>query len=175
MRFGIIHCLKCHRALGFELRFRKTTCPYCNTRFSIDRGIIKFKTDSEKDLGQMISKLNKDFELSHGLEDKYTFELDSGNTLESNEDSKPQFVYEQLDPIKRIAIKFKNEPESLDLVRMLALNLGTELGEFTLEVFQDLLNECNIDIAKAEKYLDKFKELTIIYEPRTGIYKVVED
>jgi hypothetical protein len=123
----------------------------------------------------MISKLNKDFELSHSIEEKYNFGIDSKDTEGSNEDSKPPTIYEQLDPIKRIGMKFKNEPESLDLVQKLALNLGTELGEFSLENFKDLLNECGIEIKRTDEYLDKLKELTIIYEPRSGVFRLVEE
>jgi hypothetical protein len=123
----------------------------------------------------MISKLNKDFELSHSVEEMYSFGFGSEDIDESKQDSEPAAVYEQLDPIKRIGIKYKNEPESLELVRKLALNLGTELGEFSLEAFQELLIECSIDIEKADEYLLKLKELTILYEPRSGIYKLVEE
>jgi hypothetical protein len=123
----------------------------------------------------MISKLNKDLELSHSDEEKYSFGLKPVDAEGSDDGSKPTTVYEQLDPIKRIAIKFKNKSDSLDLVRMLVINLGTELGEFSIDDFQRLLTECEIDKDKVDEYLDKLKELTIIYEPKPGIFRLVEE
>lgn len=194
MKFGVVFCRKCHRAIGLELRHKSTTCPFCNMKLKIILSDIRYSTASEKDLAIKISKINQQLEEHPGDTafkpgvvkseweiDGLDKELEISNGNEKNKkqdiDQKQveRSVYENLDPIKRIAIKFKNESESISLIKDLMLALSHELGEVTLEDFQKLLIECNIEENKVEDYIEKLKNLGIIYEPKAGIYKLIEE
>ena len=180
-------CKKCHRALGVNLRFKTTTCPYCNMKTKITPGELRFKTDSEKELSEIISKINHQLQATdeHASTISYpdfgTVVIGSGDQIEGPEASKiEKSVYEQLDPFKRIAIKFRNGKHRLDSTEFLIMiveELGKELGEFTSEDFKELLNafEIDIEIEKSDKYLDKLKNLNVIYEPRGGRYRLMNE
>ncbi len=204
MNLGIIICRNCHRALGFELRFKSTKCPYCTTKNKINPKEIKYTTDSEIDLVEKISRINTDLK----QEQRNTFEGDlivefAANFQESGKNrtnetanlgtlkkepktthttkikkiskmKKAQDIYEHLEPQKRIALKFKGRPETLDVIKDLALNLGRELGEFSEKEFSELLLECKFDVNKSWEYLEKLRNLGLLYEPKLGLYKIIE-
>jgi hypothetical protein len=193
MKFGIIICRHCHRALGMELRFKSTSCPYCNAKLKVNPADFKYKSSSEKDLADKISKINEKCEINKSVsnndeEDIGSFNVHSFRTKDLNDEqitkaapnqSSPEKkgnreVYEKLDPIKRIAIKYKNERESIQLIKNLVQTLGQELGEFRFEDFKELLIECSMDTAKAEKYLEELKNSGYIYEPAPGTFKTIE-
>ncbi len=179
MRFGIILCKICRRALGVDLRFKSTTCPFCNKKIKFSMVDIKYKTDSEKDLALRISKVNVQIveEVEFNIDAKTENQKRSIKDWSSKRDVEkvePQ-IYENLDPFKRIALKYKNQNQSMLLAEKLIIALGQELGEITLENFQRLLIECNIDQNKAYEYLEQLKNHGIIFEPKVGVYKVIGD
>ena len=126
MKFGIIQCRKCHRAFGINLRFKSTSCPFCNLKLKIVADNIKFKSASEKDLAEIISRINnqiQQLDTDVKLQDTHTYNFDKfnldlrkyGKDYEDKDiDSK---VYEHLDPFERIALKYKSEPESIQLLK----------------------------------------------------------
>lgn len=184
MKFGVISCQKCHRALGINLRFKNTTCPYCNFKMAILPDNIQYKTNSEHDLASIISKINQQlFEQTDEIErnkPKKTLNfdnLDLGNLTSDFKDGRDsnETVYEQLDPYKRIQIKYKDEKVSISLLEKVIIDLGRELGEFTVQDFKELIHVFAFNEDKIDEYLDQLKNLNIIYEPRPGKYKIIED
>ena len=59
MKFGVIVCNKCHHAVGINLQFKSTTCPFCNLKLSIIPEKIQHQSNSEAELAKMISKINE--------------------------------------------------------------------------------------------------------------------
>jgi hypothetical protein len=178
MKFGIILCKRCNRALGVNLRFKSTKCPFCNRKVKFFKDNIEYSTDSEKDLALKISKINEQIfeEVEVDLDLKTKNQKGTLRNLSSEVAAKkaePQ-IYENLDPFKRIALKYKDENESILLIEKLIKALGQELGEITLENFQKLLTECNLNQDKVIEYLDQMKTQGIIFEPKIGIYKLIE-
>jgi hypothetical protein len=203
MKFGIILCRFCQRALGVQLRFKNTTCPYCGARIKLEPRFIKYSTESESELAEKISKINKQIDLNRkyrstkvkdeslsGVDDlneksKLAFGTEFTDSLSEDEGKdrtvivngqidKKQ-VHEELDPIKRIGFKFKNEKESITLMKTLVTNLYMELGEFSLTDLRRLFLECGIDDSKVEPYLEQLKNMNVIYEPKPGRFRIIED
>ena len=178
MKFGIILCKKCHHALGIDLRFKSTTCAFCNKKIKFLKDDIKYTTDSEKDLVIKISNFNRqigeevEFNIKVEYVDQKTTSKDRSSEID-NEIVKPQ-TFEDLDPFKRIALKYKNENESILLIEKLIKALCQELDEITLDDFQKLLMECSLSQDKAVEYLDQLKGHGIVFEPKIGIYKLIE-
>ena len=183
MKFGMIQCKKCRHALGIDLRFKSTKCPFCNLKLSITPQDIKYQSMSEKEVSVVISKFNRQLEVDK-IKDAKTKHNTQNDWLEipklgagvyggdgGDDDVK---VYEDLDPFKRIAMKYKNETESPQLLKKLVIDLGRELGEFTGDDLRKLLGACAFNIDKTDQYLEQLKNMGIIYEPKMGRYKMVE-
>ena len=193
MRFGIIQCNKCRRAIGIELRFKSTTCPFCTQKLSIKPDSIKHRTASENELAQIISNLNRELDLQNTDSDParssgsgsgsggFDFDVDNfgvrvkGAGAEVDMKHETSEVYEQLDPFKRIAIKYKNEPESIQLLEKLVITLGRELGEFTGGDLRKLLEACELNMDKTDEWLEQLKTLAVIFEPRSGHYRIIDE
>ena len=186
MKFGVIVCNKCHHAVGINLQFKSTTCPFCNLKLSIIPEKIQHQSNSEAELAKMISKINEHLlaqNNQNGDGGKYqlqSFKLDiqksegkSHSRSTKNETSHE--VYEQLNPYKRIALKYKSETESIPAIRKIIIELGLELGEFTRDDFIELLQVCDFSADKADEYLEQLKSLDIIFEPRPGKFRLIDD
>ena len=182
MKFGVLLCNKCHLAMGVSLQSKTHSCPHCNTKLKVMPDRIKYKRKSEKDLTAIISKLNQEFQsrqegrFNSQNPDFGTTIIDpkhSGSNESEKDDSKS--VYEHLDPFKRIAMKYKPPKNSIDFLTNIVTELCHELGEFTAEEFQQLLHACTLSVTKYDEYLEKLKDLDIIYEPRPGRFKLIEN
>ena len=186
MKFGVIVCNKCHHAVGINLQFKSTTCPFCNLKLSIIPEKVQHQSNSEVELAKMISKINEHLlaqnnkNIEDGSYQLQSFELDNFNSDGPNQDkstkngSAPE-VYEQLNPYKRIALKYKSETESITAIRKIIMELGLELGEFTRDDFKELLLACDFSTEKADEYLEQLKSLDIIFEPRPEKYRLIDD
>jgi len=187
MTFGVLICRKCHRATGVDLRYKTTTCPYCNAKTKLNPGELKYKVDSEKELADIISKINRQLQDTIDTTSNKSYpdigeiilmpEEKERNSTGSKNDAE---IYEQLDPYKRIAMKLnkgRNKKDSIEFLVILIKELGKELGVFTTEDFRKLLDtfKLQIDEDKLNKYLAQLKDLDIIYEPRPGNYKLMEE
>jgi hypothetical protein len=181
MKFGVMVCFHCHRALGANLQFKSVTCPYCHKKLKLKPAQIKFKCNSEIELTSIISKVNS--ELQDNSETKSTLDYpDFGEVIidekeiynSKNSNKTKQKIYENLEPYKRIALKYKIKKESIEFITTLALDLGREMGKFSYEDFRKLIYECGFDEKKTDEYLEKLKNLNIIYEPELGYYKLIE-
>jgi len=185
MKFGIIQCRKCNRAFGINLRFKSTSCPFCNLKLKIVQENIKYKSTSEKDLAEIISKINKKIQQAEADDKRLcttsSYDFDKFN-LSSNKSVKgidnkenDTKVYEQLDPYERIALKYKSETESIQLLKKIIIDLGHELGQFSISDIKELFKACAFDENKIDDYIEQLKNLNLIYEPRTGNYRLIED
>ncbi len=186
MKFGMIQCKKCRHALGIDLRFKSTKCPFCDLKLSVTPPDIKYQSMSEKEVSVVISKFNRQLEADKGKDAKTKHntkndwleipETGAGGDGNGDGDAGDDDVkvYEDLDPFKRIAIKYKNETESPQLLKKLVTDLGRELGEFTGDDLQKLLSACAFNIDKTDQYLEQLKNMGIIYEPKMGRYKMIE-
>lgn len=190
MKFGIIQCSKCNHASGFELRFKSVKCPYCGSQFKIKPGGVKYKFSTEKELTDTISKLNENIELKrqknseqkeykyHDFsEKKYSFDLNKSGICRGKNSENPiekDKIYEGFDPFKRIAIKYKNQPKSIQLIEALVIDLFHELGDFSANNFKELLDLCGLNIDNSDTYLETMKKMNVIYEPKQGRYRLLE-
>jgi nucleoid DNA-binding protein len=182
--FGVIICRKCHHAIGINIQFKTTTCPYCTTKIKISRKDIKLTRHSERDLVVIISKFNE--ELQNKLAQKTPIEfpdfgtivLDTDAQLKDPAKTRNQEFYEGLDPFKRIAMKLKpniNRKNSIEFLVKMAKELDSELGEFTDSDFEKLVMECDLEPDKYQEFIEQLKNHNIIYEPSRGKYRLIEE
>ena len=182
MKFGVIVCHSCHRAFGVNLQYKTTSCPYCGKNLKLNPKSIKHQSNSEKDLKNIISTINQELGITSGsnqdspVSDFGSELLKSSNTeqdIEHPQDKKP--VYEKLDPYQRIAMKHKEKKDSIEFIIELTKDLALELGEFHTHEFREILSACNLDVDKADDYLEQLKNSNIIYEPKLGVFKILND
>jgi predicted transcriptional regulator len=182
MKFGVIVCHSCQRASGVNLQYKTTSCPYCGKNLKLNPKRIKHQSNSEKDLKNIISTINKELGFTQGPNQgspvsDFGIELlkmsDSEQDIDHTQDKKP--VYEKLDPYQRIAMKHKEKKNSIEFIVELTKDLALELGEFHTHDFRQILSACNLDVNKADEYLEQLKNSNIIYEPRLGVFKILND
>jgi DNA replicative helicase MCM subunit Mcm2 (Cdc46/Mcm family) len=186
--FGVVICDKCHRGVGVNLRYKTTKCPYCNYKLELNPKKIKFKCDSERELSTLISKVNQELQsqIKPNGSSKYTDFGDSllnlsgsGDGTGVGEEKAKDKIYENLDPYKRIAMKFREslrdekQKGTFNLIIQLVQKLGSELGEFGTDDFITLLKACGLDESDVDEHLEKLKETDVIFEPRHGVYKLL--
>jgi len=180
-KFGVMVCFNCHRTFGANLQFKTVTCPYCQKKLKLKPAQIKFKCNSEIELASIISKINSELQVSNetkstsGYPDFGDVIIDEKGTNKSKNSKKIKHkIYENLEPYKRIALKYKTKKASIEYIATLALDLGHEIGKFSKEDFRKLISECGLNEIKTDEYLEKLKNLNIIYEPEPGYYKLIE-
>jgi len=181
-KFGVMVCFNCHLAFGANLQFKTVTCPYCNKKLKLKSAQIKFKCNSEIELASIISKVNKELQDNDetksilGYPDFGDGIIEEKETNNSKNSKKTKHrIYENLEPYKRIALKYKIKKASIEFIATLALDLGHEIGKFSEEDFRKLISECGLNEIKTDEYLEKLKNLNIIYEPEPGYYKLIEE
>ncbi len=179
MKFGVILCKKCHRAFGINLQFKSITCPFCDKKSKIIPEQVKYKCNSEHELKEIITKINQELQTRNVRVDEKNYpdfgKIILGDELGNGFNESEKEVYEQLDPYTRIAMKFKKPKDTLESLIKLVTELYRELGEFSYEDFEKLLTECKLDETRSDEYLSKLKTLNIIYEPREGRYKLIDE
>ena len=62
MRYGIVVCPKCKNAKLVDLSYKTSRCIRCGKLLALDKIKITYKSDSEKDLRQVIGLINAQME-----------------------------------------------------------------------------------------------------------------
>lgn len=182
MKFGVIVCQSCQHASGVNLKYKTTNCPYCGKKFKLNPKKIKHQSNSEKDLIDIISTINRELGTTRGPNHGSSVS-DFGSELLKSSDSEHDIkdtiekepVYEKMDPYQRIAMKHKEKKDSIDFIIEITKDLALELGEFHTDDFRKVLYACNLNVNKVDEYLEQLRNNNIIYEPKLGIFKILND
>ena len=181
MKFGVIQCITCGKAFGIALRFKTTTCPYCYKILKIKQNTIKFQSNSEADLTDIIGDINnKVLTAAAGTKPDESLRFvnaASGQTEVSRPavatpDQKPD---RDPDNIEQLVLRYKDQKESLPVIQKLVEDLGQIMDEFSIDDLESLLRYCSFNYDKVEEYIEQLKNLNVIYEPRAGRYKLLDD
>jgi len=175
MKFGVVVCPACNRAVGINLGVKSTKCRRCNCSFNPKSRKILFETDSERELAKAVGQTN--LKIQNGTEEYQNLLQDL--EVEDEQTALEQdglFVYdESIDVYKRIAMKVKKIQNLQDKLVGLATGLNKQFNEFSVDDFGTCIEHLGLNPEDAEKYIGQLVSNGIIYEPRVGYYRILKD
>ncbi len=149
-RYGVVVCTKCGNAKGVDLGTKTTKCPHCRRRLIINKLTVFYRSDSQKNIAQVVGELNakiRDAEMpdkKSNPPDAYTLAL-----KESRSGS--------------------NERERLIIIGRV---LSRELGSFDKKDLEIIISRRGT--GEIEEIIDVLKKSDLFYEPKPGTFKAVE-
>jgi hypothetical protein len=170
MRFGVVLCPSCRTAKGIVLKAKTATCPKCQRKWSLKNTNIVHKVDSESNLASVVGEYN--MKLNDGEE---IFLEDLRTSRKKKADAKQKFLEPQV-LYDEIAGRMKDVRGKFEKLTIAAKELSLALGEFSQEEFAEVLKRAGYGTEKDhEKYLLWSLENDVIYEPKMGRYRYMED
>ncbi len=135
----------------------------------LKKTLILSKADNEKELTSMVMQYNTRLK---GGEEVYAQDL----SIVMNERSTSTRNAKMLDIHSLVAKKLINIRSRDEKIVAAAQELGRLLGEFTEEDLKEVLKRTGLKGDKVlEKYINKLIENNVIYEPRRGEYRCLEN
>ncbi|UCE90728.1 MAG: DUF1922 domain-containing protein [Methanobacteriota archaeon] len=150
MKYGLVICPSCGRARGVETS-RKTTSCSCGRRVKLRRSMIKFETDSPKELAEMVGQANE--------------QLSSGKKFRRRK------AKESEDPFVRVARACMTLKDPVQRGEAIARGLTDELGEFGLDELRRVLAVLGSN--DPEDLVRRLTEANMVYEVGGGRYRAV--
>ncbi len=169
MKFGVIQCSRCKRAVGVRLGAKTATCPQCGKKMVLKKVKILNRVNSEKELAKAVMRLNIRFKDGEEIveQDIRIIEGNRKQKYTSKCGSLPD-VYEEIGG--RVS-RAKGEGRVVAAAR----ELCRLLGEFTENDLREVLKRTGLgDGQVCENYINKLIENGIIYEPKRGVYRCLE-
>ncbi len=169
MKFGVVQCPRCKTAKGIRLKTKSAKCLNCGKRMDLKNALILSKVDNEKELASAVMKYNTKLK---GGEDVYAKDLSIVNNGRSTSTSKTKM----LDIHALVAKKLTNIRSRDEKVVAAAQELCRVLGEFTEQDLSEVLKRIGLKGDNLlEKSINKLMENNVIYEPRRGEYRCLEN
>ena len=161
MKFGVVVCPNCNRAVGINLNVKSTKCRRCNQGLNPKSRKVLFETNSERELAQAVGQAN--LKIQNGA-DEYQdllkdLELEDEHTIFEQDGL---YVYDQ----------------SVDIYKQLigsASDLSKQFTDFSIDDFGKVLECLGLNPEDSEKYIAQLVSNGIIYEPRIGFYRILKD
>lgn len=175
MKFGVVVCPNCNRAVGINQNVKSTKCRRCNHSFNPKSRKVLYETNSERELAQAVGQAN--LKIQNGA-DEY-LDLLKGLELEDEQTIFEQdglYVYDQsVDIYKRIAMKVKKLENLQEQLIGSASDLSKQFTEFSIDDFGKVMECLGLNPEDSEKYIAQLVSNGIIYEPRIGFYRILKD
>ena len=170
MRFGVILCPQCKTARGIMLGSKTTSCVKCGKKINLKKARLLVKVRTESDLAHAVGEIN--MKLSNGQE-VYQMDLkileDEKETIGSQA-KEPKNIYDT------IAERLSEVPGRDNRIKAAAKEIYSKIGEFTEKDFLEVLKRTGFkEEDELRNYLRRLLENDIIYEPKNGIYRCVEE
>ncbi|MCK5560649.1 MAG: hypothetical protein KAJ51_08655 [Thermoplasmata archaeon] len=177
MKFGVVVCQNCNWAVGVNLNSKSTKCRRCNHPLNLKSRKILYETNSEQDLVKAVGQTN--VKLQKG-EAEYqdllkSLEMDEEDAVVERDGL---FAFDESqfpDPYSKIAHKLKSLDNFQTKLVTLANELCKEFNEFSIEDFNTVLELIGLKPEDSEKYIAQLISNSIIYEPRVGYYRILND
>ncbi len=175
MKFGVVVCPNCNRAVGINLNVKSTKCRRCNQGLNPKSRKVLFETNSERELAQAVGQAN--LKIQNGA-DEYQdllkdLELEDEHTIFEQDGL---YVYDQsVDIYKRIAMKVKKLENLQEQLIGSASDLSKQFTDFSIDDFGKVLECLGLNPEDSEKYIAQLVSNGIIYEPRIGFYRILKD
>lgn len=150
--FGVIVCPKCHKVKGVDLSVERSKCTRCGFSIDVGKAKVYYKTERRGELSEAVRQKEK--EIVTRFEDGElvrTFDVDVKEELKKEEKASP--------PV--------NTEEGL---RQVVKDISDEKGEFSIN---QLKKELGLGEEELEDMVEKMLRSGLIYEPRTGKYRVI--
>ncbi len=168
MSFGVVLCPRCGVARGVKLESKTASCPNCGTRMKLKGSRILATLDNEKEVAQAVREINTKL---RGGEEIYANDL---KILEKKRkgsyNGKSPNLYDEVAG-KLVKIKGKDKK-----IVACARQLCSIQVEFTEDDFIEVLKRTGLDKGEeCEKYLKDLIADDVIYQPRNGVYRCLED
>lgn len=163
MKFGVVVCPRCKKALGIDLSCKTTTCPRCGKRFKHKDLRVFYRTSSEQELQQAIGQINAqldgklaEFRSSFRQHDQDKYETE--NTMEVR---------------ASIASRVKHVSGWHDKVEFVAQELDKVKSVFTVEDVKAVFEQAGLNTEKIESALQDLVDEAVVYEPQPGEFRIV--
>ena len=170
MKFGIVLCSRCNKARGVRLIAKSATCTQCGKRIDVKKAKILTRLDSEKEVAAAVRNYNTELE---GGTEIYARDIRAVEkkeaTMEPTRVEKSRDVYTEV--IKKLVLITARDEKILAAVK----ELCRYQGEFTRNDLSEVLKRIGIkgdDVS--ERYIDKFIENNMIYQPKNGLYRCLD-
>jgi hypothetical protein len=170
MRFGVILCPQCKTARGIMLGSKTTSCVKCGKKINLKKARLLVKVRTESDLAEAVGKIN--MKLGNGEEDYQTDlkMLKDEKEIKRSQAEEPKNIYD------RIAARLSEVPGRDNRIKASAKEIYSEIGEFTEKDFFEVLKRTGFKEGdELRNYLRRLLENDIIYEPKNGLYRCVEE
>ena len=150
MKYGLIICPSCGKARGVETNRKTTSCP-CGRSVKLRRSMIKYETDSPRELAEMVGQANE--------------QLLAGKKFRRRRVKEPE------DPCVRVAKASMALKDPVQRGEAIARGLTEELGAFGIEELRAVLSVVGSN--DPEALVRRLMEANLIYEVDAGRYKAV--
>jgi transcription elongation factor Elf1 len=170
MKFNVVLCPQCKTAKGVLKGSRTTRCTKCGKRINLKKARVLAEVDYESELAKVVGEIN--MKINNG-EDIYQMDLD---LVSKNYPQDAQVMEEPKDRYDRIAGKLSEVPGRDNKMVEAAKQLQKVMGDFTEDDFFEVLKRIGITEAeKQEGHLKRLIENDVLYQPRAGIYRFLEN
>lgn len=170
MRFGVIICPGCKNAKGIVLGSKTTTCTRCQRHINLKKAKIIVEVNSESELAKAVGEIN-----TRENEGESIYQNDIKLYSEVKEQGKEDFE-EPESLYGHIAGKLSEINGKDKKIVMAAKELSRKMGEFNENDFFEVLKRAGfIKEDDLQAHLTRLLKNDIIYEPKNGLYKFVEE
>lgn len=165
--YGVVVCPDCRTAKAYEKGTTTTTCPSCQDTLDVTTLRTAFETDDEAKLREAVGRINARLAGDAGALD----DVLEGGGLAAGQEGLDAFGRGQGAPsVPSPASSTRERVE--EAARSLAE--ASDDGAFSRRAFEEALREADVDPAKADHYLSALVEEGVLYEPRSGTFRVLD-
>ncbi len=150
--FGVVVCPRCHRARGADLSNRTTGCAHCGHIIDLSKARVYARTDSKEKLAEAVRRMTE--KLAVNIED-YPAERKRPAARAPQQEKRPK----------------RADSLNLEELRSLAIELNRGKAHFDAEDIKSHLGLVSDD--DAHRLIEKMLDRGIIFEPQTGLFRIV--
>jgi hypothetical protein len=170
MKFNVILCPRCKTARGAVAGTKTTNCTKCGKRINLKKARVLANVEYETELARVVGEIN--MKIQDG-EDIFQMDLDSvtgEGTKDMALEERPQDRYDKIAGLlAEISGRDNRIVEAAKLLQM-------AVGDFSQEDFFQVLDKIGIsDGQKQEELLKRLLDNDVLYQPKIGIYRYIEN
>lgn len=165
--YGVVVCPDCRTAKAYEKGTTQTSCPRCGDPLDVTTLRTAFETDDEAKLREAVGRINARLAGDPGALD----DVLEGGGLAAGQEGLDAFGKGQGAPQAG-----SSTPSTRERVEEAARSLAraSDDGVFSRRSFEEALRERDVDPTKADHYLSALVEEGVLYEPRSGDFRLLE-
>jgi hypothetical protein len=170
MKFIVILCPRCKTAKGALAGTKTTNCAKCQKNINLKKARVLAKVDYESELAKMVGEIN--MKIQDG-EDIFQMDLDSLMKEGFAGDTFGEQSHKRYDKIAGMLSEVSGKDNKIVEAAKL---LQMAVGDFSEEDFFEVLKRIGItDTEQQEETLIRLLENNVLYQPKIGIYRFLEN